>query len=164
MATPSSCHSPRESAPQRIGISDPASSATRLISAARAGSGGVADSAPSRHPYLAEPCAGDGALVRHLEAVGLLCVYSGEILAVIAATAKMAFDTSTMAARGSCAPYQQNLLLCEKRNYFNNFSTAHTALGRFRDRAGRPGSVFALCSKLTRQNVRLVRLVTRTDN
>ena len=36
-------------------------------------------------PYLrgirtfAEPCAGDGALVRHLEAVGLRCVYSGDI-------------------------------------------------------------------------------------
>jgi hypothetical protein len=38
-------------------------------------------------PYLrgsgiktfAEPCAGDGALVRHLETCGLCCVYSGEI-------------------------------------------------------------------------------------
>ena len=36
-------------------------------------------------PYLrgirtfAEPCAGDGALVRHLEAVGLRCVYAGDI-------------------------------------------------------------------------------------
>jgi len=28
---------------------------------------------------FAEPCAGDGALVRHLEAVGLRCVYSGDI-------------------------------------------------------------------------------------
>src|SRR3954449_6321136 len=36
-------------------------------------------------PYLrgirtfAEPCAGDGALVRHLESFGLRCVYSGDI-------------------------------------------------------------------------------------
>ena len=36
-------------------------------------------------PYLrgirrfAEPCAGDGALVRHLEAFGLRCVYSGDV-------------------------------------------------------------------------------------
>ena len=28
---------------------------------------------------FAEPCAGDGALVRHLEAAGLRCVYSGDI-------------------------------------------------------------------------------------
>ena len=28
---------------------------------------------------FAEPCAGDGALVRHLEAVGLRCGYSGDI-------------------------------------------------------------------------------------
>ena len=36
-------------------------------------------------PYLrgvckfAEPCAGDGALVRHLEGFGLRCVYAGDI-------------------------------------------------------------------------------------
>ena len=36
-------------------------------------------------PYLrgirsfAEPCAGDGALVRHLESFGLRCVYAGDI-------------------------------------------------------------------------------------
>jgi hypothetical protein len=36
-------------------------------------------------PYLrgirsfAEPCAGDGALVRHLESFGLSCVYSGDV-------------------------------------------------------------------------------------
>jgi hypothetical protein len=29
---------------------------------------------------FAEPCAGDGALVRHLEAKGLRCVYSGDML------------------------------------------------------------------------------------
>ena len=28
---------------------------------------------------FAEPCAGDGALVRHLESVGLRCVYAGDI-------------------------------------------------------------------------------------
>ena len=28
---------------------------------------------------FAEPCAGDGALVRHLEAISLRCVYSGDI-------------------------------------------------------------------------------------
>jgi hypothetical protein len=36
-------------------------------------------------PYLhgirtfAEPCAGDGALVRHLESFGLRCIYAGDI-------------------------------------------------------------------------------------
>src|SRR4051812_29145603 len=28
---------------------------------------------------FAEPCAGDGALVRHLEGFGLRCVYSGDV-------------------------------------------------------------------------------------
>ena len=28
---------------------------------------------------FAEPCAGDGALIRHLESLGLRCVYSGDI-------------------------------------------------------------------------------------
>ena len=28
---------------------------------------------------FAEPCCGDGALVRHLEALGLRCVYTGDI-------------------------------------------------------------------------------------
>jgi hypothetical protein len=40
---------------------------------------------PPLIPYLhgirtfAEPCAGDGALVRHLESFGLRCVYAGDI-------------------------------------------------------------------------------------
>ena len=96
-------------------------------------------------------CAGDGALVRDLEAFGPRWVYSGDILAVITANAAEAIDTSTMAACGLCAPSQQNLLLWEKRNCFNNFSAPGVALfkpggfvgtvsnaGAFAGREGRP--------------------------
>jgi hypothetical protein len=47
------------------------------------------EAVPPLIPYLrgiktfAEPCAGDGALVRHLEEFGLRCVYSGDIRATI---------------------------------------------------------------------------------
>ena len=45
-----------------------------------AGRGGAtAASASARGADVAEPCCGDGALVRHLEAFGLRCVYAGDI-------------------------------------------------------------------------------------
>ena len=50
-----------------------------LPDAARAGRGTVSVSARRQIETFADPCAGDGDLVRHLEGYGLICTYSGDI-------------------------------------------------------------------------------------
>ena len=56
---------------------------------------------------FAEPCAGDGALVRHLESFGLRCVYSGDIRNGQDALALDNYGASVQAAR----PSQEGLAL-----------------------------------------------------
>jgi hypothetical protein len=55
---------------------------------------------------FAEPCAGDGALVRHLESFGLRCVYSGDIRTGQDALALNAQPLR----RGRCDHYQSTLV------------------------------------------------------
>ena len=48
---------------------------------------------------FAEPCCGDGALVRHLESFGLRCVYAGDI-----ATGQNALASTAMATLTRSSP------------------------------------------------------------
>ena len=55
---------------------------------------------------FAEPCCGDGALVRHLESFGLRCVYAGDIAAgqdALGATDTTATPTRSSRTRPTCA-------------------------------------------------------------
>jgi hypothetical protein len=70
----------------------------------------AADPVSSRHPHLAKPCCGDGALVRHLESFGLRCVCAGDITTGQDALALTAADCNDADCDITTPPYIRELM------------------------------------------------------
>ena len=84
---------------------------------------------------FAEPCAGDGALVRHLESFGLRCVYSGDIRNGQDALALDHFGAPD--ANITNPPYSRPNARSDRAPSANRANLATTGLGLGVDPAGR---------------------------